>query len=87
MVPRLGHLAGAAGLVASLLSATLAWAETRPPAPPPSPAGHGVAPPKGVKWEGPDYDATKNRTPAKGKGFTLPEVDDEVLRKSGRKGQ
>jgi hypothetical protein len=77
------YLAGAAALGAGLLLATAAWAETKPPATP----GGGV-PPKGVKWEGPELDAAKARTPAKGKGFySLPEKDDEVLLRSRRKPQ
>lgn len=78
------RLAGAAALVVGLLFASGAWAETKPPA---SPAGRNAAPPKGVKWEGPDFDAAKGRTPTKSRDF-LPEVDDEVLTlKGGRKGR
>jgi hypothetical protein len=78
------RLAGAATLVAGLLLATLAWAETKPPT---SPAGRNAPPPKGVKWEGPDFDAAKGRTPATGKGYSLPEKDDEVLLRSRKGGR
>ena len=79
-------LASAAALVAGLLFAAPAWAETKPPT---TPGGRGAPPPKGVKWEGPTFDAAKGRTPAKGKGFySLPEKEDEVLLlRSRRKGQ
>ena len=79
-------LAGAAAVAAAmLLAATAVWAETRPPA---TPAGRNAPPPKGVKWEGPDFDAAKGRTPAKGKNFySLPEKDDEVLLRSRKGGR
>ncbi len=76
-------LVSAAALAAGLLLAAPAWAETKPPT---TPGGRSAPPPKGVKWEGPDYDAAKGRAPAKGKGYTLPEKDDEVLLRSKRKG-
>lgn len=71
---RAGMLAASMPLLGSV-----ALAETKPPAAPS---------PKGSKWEGPDLDAAKNRTPAKGKSwYSLPEKDDEVLLRSKRKGQ
>ncbi len=77
-------LAGLAGLIGALLMAAAASAETKPPA---TPGGRGAPPPKGVKWEGPDFDAAKGRTPAKGRGFySLPEKEDEVLLLRNRKG-
>jgi len=77
-------VAGAAALVAGLIFAASVWAETKPPT---TPGGRNAPPPKGVKWEGPDFDAAKSRTPAKGRGFyNLPEKEDEVLVRSKRKG-
>ncbi|MGE0425033.1 MAG: hypothetical protein AB7O88_22430 [Reyranellaceae bacterium] len=76
-----GRALGAAVACAGLLSAAIAWAETRPPA---TPVGRNAPPPKGVKWEGPDFDAGKARTPGKG-FYSLPEVGDEVLTVKGRR--
>lgn len=77
--------AGSAVLLATTLFATLAWAETKPPT---TPGGRSAPPPKGVKWEGPDFDAAKGRAPAKGKGFySLPEKEDEVLLRSRKGGR
>lgn len=69
---RAGGLA-IATLIAGVFLAASAWAENKPP------AGRN-APPKAGKADGPDADASKERAPAKGKGFFgLPEKDDEVL--------
>jgi hypothetical protein len=81
------HILGVGLAFAAAMSAAVAWAETRPPAPPPTPAGRHAPPPKGVKWEGPDFDAVKARRPGKG-FYSLPEVGDEVLTvKRARKGR
>ncbi|MBM3623590.1 MAG: hypothetical protein FJX20_23210 [Alphaproteobacteria bacterium] len=64
--------------LAIVASAAIARAETKATAGPS---------PKASKSEGPDLDASKTRTPAKGKTwYSVPEKDDEVLVRSRRKG-
>lgn len=77
---RLGGWGRASVLAACVLSiGSVALAETKPPTAPS---------PKASKWQGPDLDASKSRTPPKGKSwYTLPEKEDEVLLRSKRKGQ
>lgn len=72
--------AGVSALAASVLMVgSVALAETKPPTAPSA---------KAPKWEGPDLDANKSRTPAKGKSwYSLPEVEDEVLVRGRRKAQ